>query len=52
MQSAWSRYVSNASPVTPNVSMTYAYDNQFIALNMSALFALPHMASPLLAVQY
>jgi hypothetical protein len=34
--------VSNASPVEANVSMTYAYDNQFIALNMSALFGLPH----------
>jgi hypothetical protein len=32
------RYVSNASPVTANGTLSPAYNNQFIALNMTQLF--------------
>ena len=35
------RYVSNAAPYTPNVTYTRAYDNTFIALNMTSMFQLP-----------
>ncbi len=39
------RYVSNAAPYVANASYTLAYDNTFIALNMTTLFNLPHSAS-------
>ena len=36
------RYVSNSAPYVANASYTKAYDNQFIALNMTSLFSQPH----------